>query len=83
MIDGIINGSIDSDVLLWILAGVLGLTVLSISHELSVVMRSATNVLCLGHGRPCFGPPRTTMTPALLDALYGEPVGYHFHDPPR
>jgi tight adherence protein B len=31
MIDSIINGSIDSDVLLWILAGVLGLTVLSLA----------------------------------------------------
>jgi tight adherence protein B len=31
MIDSIINGSIDSDVLLWILAAVLGLTVLSLA----------------------------------------------------
>lgn len=61
----------------------LGLTVLLISHDLSVVYRFATNVLCLGRGHPCFGPPRTTMTPALLDRLYGEPVGYHFHEPPR
>ena len=31
MIDGLMNGSIDTDVLLWILAAVLGLTVLSLA----------------------------------------------------
>ncbi len=40
-----------------------GLTVLFISHELSVVDRYATNVLCIGHGRPCFGPSRSILTP--------------------
>lgn len=34
MIDSIINGSIDNDVLLWVLAGVLGLAVLSIAFAL-------------------------------------------------
>ena len=56
------------------------LTVLLISHDLSVVYRHATNVLCLGH-RACFGPPRTILTPELLHELYGAPVGYHVHAP--
>jgi zinc transport system ATP-binding protein len=35
------------------------LTVLLISHDLSVVYRYATDVLCLARERACFGPPRT------------------------
>jgi zinc transport system ATP-binding protein len=57
-----------------------GLTVLLISHELSVVYRYATNVLCLSFKRACFGPPRTILTPELLSEVYGAPVGYHVHD---
>jgi len=34
------------------------LTVLFISHELSVVYHYATEVLCLGRKRTCFGTPR-------------------------
>jgi zinc transport system ATP-binding protein len=57
-----------------------GLTVLFISHELSIVNQYATNVLCIGHGRPCFGPPRTLLTPETLRDLYGTEVKYHVHD---
>ena len=56
-----------------------GLTVVLISHELSVVYRYATNVLCLSRDRAWFGPPRATLTQALLDELYGAPVGFHIH----
>jgi zinc transport system ATP-binding protein len=35
-----------------------GLTVLLISHDLSVVYRYASNVLCLARGRACFGAPK-------------------------
>ena len=57
-----------------------GLTVLFISHELTVVYRYATNVLCLSRGQACFGPPRTILTPELLHEMYGTPVDYHVHD---
>lgn len=60
-----------------------GLTVLLISHDLSVVYRYASNVLCLGRGNVCFGPPKTVLTPAMLEGLYGVPVSYHIHDGPR
>jgi zinc transport system ATP-binding protein len=56
------------------------LTVLLISHELSVVYRYAENVLCLGRERAWFGPPRTILTPERLREIYGEPVEYHVHD---
>jgi zinc transport system ATP-binding protein len=57
-----------------------GLTVLFISHELSVVYRYATQVLCLGRTQTCVGPPRAILTPDRLAELYGTPVGYHVHD---
>ncbi len=57
-----------------------GLTVLLISHDLSVVHRYASNVLCLARGTACFGTPSFVLTPAVLDQIYGAPLGYHVHD---
>jgi zinc transport system ATP-binding protein len=57
-----------------------GLTVLFISHELSVVSRYATNVLCLSQARTSLGPPRTILTPERLQEMYGAHVDYHVHD---
>lgn len=56
-----------------------GLTLLLISHELSVVYRYATTVLCLGRGRAWLGPPAEALTPARLETLYGRPLKYHVH----
>ncbi|HYB90827.1 MAG TPA: metal ABC transporter ATP-binding protein [Candidatus Binataceae bacterium] len=56
-----------------------GVTVMLISHDLSIVYRYATNVLCLGSSRPFFGPPETTLTPGTLAELYGTSVGIHIH----
>jgi zinc transport system ATP-binding protein len=56
-----------------------GLTILFISHDLSVVYHYATNVLCLSRGHACFGVPRKVLTPQLLQELYGAPVAYHVH----
>jgi zinc transport system ATP-binding protein len=57
-----------------------GLTVLFISHELTVVYRYATSVLCLGREQACFGPPRAILTPDLLHEIYGTQMEYHVHD---
>ncbi|HUL01756.1 MAG TPA: ATP-binding cassette domain-containing protein, partial [Gemmatimonadales bacterium] len=57
-----------------------GVTVLQISHDLSVVFRQATQVLCLSRARTCFGPPQDVLTPAILAQVYGAPVGFHVHD---
>jgi zinc transport system ATP-binding protein len=59
-----------------------GVTVLLISHDLSVVFRYATNVLCLSGERTCFGVPRQVLTPEILSDVYGAPVGFHVHDGP-
>jgi len=55
------------------------LTVLFISHELTVVNRYATNVLCLSRVATCFGPPRSVLTPNLLRDMYGTDVHFHVH----
>jgi zinc transport system ATP-binding protein len=57
-----------------------GLTLLIISHELSLVYRYADNVLCLSRWRTCFGPPLEILTPERLREVYGAPVLYHGHD---
>ena len=56
------------------------LTVLLISHDLSVVHRQATHVLCLSRHRMCFGPPRKILTTELLTSVYGGDVGFHVHE---
>jgi len=60
-----------------------GVTVLQVSHDLSVVFRQATQVLCLSRARTCFGLPRDVLTPAILAEAYGAPVGFHVHDDAR
>ncbi|HYQ81817.1 MAG TPA: metal ABC transporter ATP-binding protein [Anaeromyxobacteraceae bacterium] len=60
-----------------------GLTLLLISHELSLVYRHASAVLCLGRGRPCFGAPREILTPERIAEVYGAPLKFHHHDAHR
>ncbi len=57
------------------------MTVLLVSHDLSVVYQLATKVLCLGGGTLCFGTPREVLTPETLEAVYsGVPKVYqHMH----
>jgi zinc transport system ATP-binding protein len=57
-----------------------GLTVLLISHELSLVYRYATNVMCLGGDHVPFGPPAEVLTTSSLEHLYGSAVGLHLHN---
>jgi zinc transport system ATP-binding protein len=56
-----------------------GLTVLLVSHDLSIVFRAANKVLCLSKDIVCFGPPREVLTPAALEAMYSAPPKYYQH----
>jgi zinc transport system ATP-binding protein len=56
------------------------LTILFISHDLSVVYQYADQVLCLSRERPYIGAPRQILTPDLLEEVYGMPLRYHIHD---
>ena len=59
------------------------LTLLLISHELNLIYRYATAVLCLSvGGGACVGPPLEVLTPERLQEVYGAPMQYHRHDGP-
>jgi zinc transport system ATP-binding protein len=61
------------------LQGSRAMTVILVSHDLSVVTRYADYVLCLGRQGACFGPPRAALTPEALQEVYGQPLGFHVH----
>jgi zinc transport system ATP-binding protein len=56
------------------------LTILLISHELTIVNRYADTVLCLGHDRAWIGSPRQVLTEERLHELYDTPTAFHSHD---
>ncbi len=57
-----------------------GLTLLIISHELTLVYRNADNVLCLSRRRAWLGPPVSILTPERLQEAYGAPAHFHVHE---
>jgi zinc transport system ATP-binding protein len=56
-----------------------GITLILVSHDLSIVYRYATRVLCLSKGKVCMGVPKEIMTPETLEELYGAPAKYYRH----
>ena len=57
-----------------------GVSILLISHDLSVVYRYASSVLCLTRGSNRVGPLEVILTPERLSEAYGTPVGFHLHN---
>lgn len=54
------------------------LTMLLISHDLHLVYRHATTVLCVNRAQVCFGEPTEMLTPETLSRLYGRhPALFH------
>lgn len=62
------------------LAHETGLTVFLISHDLDVVYRHATQVVCLNRQMICHGVPRQVLTGDVLEKLYGKYAGTYEHD---
>jgi zinc transport system ATP-binding protein len=56
-----------------------GLTVILVSHDLSIVYQSADQVLCLSKDRSCVGSPQEVLTPETLESLYSAPPKYYRH----
>lgn len=57
-----------------------GITVILVSHDLSVVSRDATKVLCLNKEAVCFGTPEEALMPQIVEKLYGgQQKFYHHH----
>lgn len=55
------------------------LTIIFISHELAVVNKYATQVLCLNKETICFGPPREVIDKESLQKMYGDEVNLYQH----
>ncbi len=57
------------------------LTILLVSHDLSVVYKFASKVLCLNRKVLCQGSPKEVLTPEMLFQLYGGEIKFyqHFH----
>ena len=57
-----------------------GLTVLLVSHDLSLVYRYATNVLCMSRtSSHLVGPPQN-LSAQVLGEVFGTTFGFHNHD---
>ncbi len=56
------------------------LTMLIVTHDLAVVHRMSSTVLCLNRRPVCQGPPLATLTPENLRRLYGTEVAFYEHD---
>ena len=57
-----------------------GVTILLVSHELSVVSKQAHHVLCLKDGCiQCEGPPREILTGEMLAQTFGADAGVYAH----
>jgi zinc transport system ATP-binding protein len=56
------------------------LTVLLITHDLNIVYKYATNVLCLSKKEICcFGTPKEILTPKVLEKIYGTEIKFYEH----
>jgi zinc transport system ATP-binding protein len=61
------------------LKGERDLTILLVTHDLSVVYKFSTDVICLNRQPICYGPPQEVLTPESLQRLYGGEVKYYKH----
>ncbi|MBI3627061.1 metal ABC transporter ATP-binding protein [Candidatus Uhrbacteria bacterium] len=57
------------------------LTIIMVSHDLDIVSRHASSVVCLNGEMVCFGSPADVLTNENLNKLYGQVKGfYHKHE---
>ncbi len=56
-----------------------GITMIFVSHDLSIVPSIATKVLCLNKYAVCFGTPKETLTQDVFTKLYPEPHKFFHH----
>ena len=55
------------------------LTILLITHDLNIVYKYSTNVLCLNKKAICSGPSKEILTPENLEKLYGAEIKFYKH----
>jgi zinc transport system ATP-binding protein len=52
---------------------------LIVTHDLAVVFKFSSNVLCMNKQQVCYGPPLEVLTPESLQRLYGAEVKFYQH----
>lgn len=55
------------------------LTIFLVTHDLSIVSRQATNVLCFNKKMLCYGPPQEIINSQNLSQLFGEEISFYQH----
>jgi len=55
------------------------LTIVIVTHDLAVVYKLSSHVLCMNKQAVCYGPPLEVLTPESLQRLYGAEVKYYRH----
>jgi zinc transport system ATP-binding protein len=55
------------------------MTILLVTHDLSIIWEHADNVLCLNKKKLCYGRPRKVITPKSLEELYGTGIKFYEH----
>jgi zinc transport system ATP-binding protein len=55
------------------------LAMMIVTHDLAVVHRLSSTVLCLNRQPVCIGPPLATLTPENLQRLFGPEVKFYEH----
>lgn len=56
------------------------LSMIIVTHDLSIVYNFADSVLCLNKKMICYGPPQTALDHGSLSALYGGEVKFYKHE---
>jgi zinc transport system ATP-binding protein len=56
------------------------LTIFLVTHDLSIVYKYSTNVLCLNRkGHQCFGAPKEILSPERLEQIFGTEIKFYEH----
>ncbi len=56
------------------------LTIFLVTHDLSIVYKHSTNVLCLNRkGHYCFGAPKEILSPKMLEQIFGTEIKLYEH----
>ncbi len=56
------------------------ITIVMVSHELHVVSKIATQVICINRKMCCSGEPSTVLVPEVLEEMYGREVSVYHHN---
>ena len=56
------------------------LTIILITHDVNVVYKHSSDVLCMSHDNICHSKPEEVLTPEKLEDLYGMPVKLYKHN---